>query len=177
MNVLALATMQDGITAVWTLPASPLASAPMARVPGGDTVAADALVNGCKGDAKSWQDWAGELAEDSPYLGSFSIEDVPDPMDAQAALGYLRRQVFARLAGADTSVTQPPLQLTTQGTGTKEPHNDPSVMYEDDGGKPGDNCGECYMSEIVSGVMHCSMVQDPITAHGRCRRYVPKPVP
>jgi hypothetical protein len=125
-------------------------------------------VNGCKGDGKSWQDWADQLAEDSPYLGTFSVEEAPDPMDAQQVLGYLRGQAFLKLAGLDEA--PPPLKLTTAGTGTKQPHS--AVNYHAPSDEPGKRCITCFMFD--GG--HCTLVEDPIYSDGICERWIPVPV-
>jgi hypothetical protein len=176
VEVLALATPQAGISRVWVFPDNPALLPSSAGVPGLDTTTANALVSTCKGVAKPWLDWAAELAEDSPYLGTFTVMDVPDPLDAQGALDWLRRQAFEALAGAPAAPAPPPLQLSTMGTGTKQPHS--AVHYHEPSDEPGKSCNggvpqtkPCYMWE--GG--HCAMVADPVSPDGICERWIPVP--
>lgn len=90
-------TAQDGPAQVWLLPATDGEPPASATIPG--DIGPGALVfPQYKGSAVSWQDWADELSE-SPWLGDYSIQLVPDGMTAGAALAYVRDQYLERAAG------------------------------------------------------------------------------
>ena len=96
---------RDGPVQVWLIPISGDSTEPptTAAIPGLDDPGTLAFTK-YKGEAVPWLDWAQELA-DSPWLGDWSIQEVPDtdalgqPMAAQGALGYVRMHMLERNLG------------------------------------------------------------------------------
>jgi hypothetical protein len=90
MNVLVFRN-RHGAAAVWLLPDGDDQDAPESAVlptefPDYRTQNMDS-----KGSEQSWQDWAEYLAS-QPLLGNWSVQELPDGMDADQALAVVRRQ-------------------------------------------------------------------------------------
>lgn len=88
---------QDGPAQVWLLPVADGELPASAAIPG--DIGPGALVfPKYKGSAISWRDWADELSE-SPWLGDYTIQLVPDGITPEAALSYVRDRYLERAAG------------------------------------------------------------------------------
>ena len=55
-----------------------------------------------KGEHTTWEQWAQHLAEALPYVGRWTVEDVPDGLDAHQVLGYVREQAQAAALGGSS---------------------------------------------------------------------------
>jgi hypothetical protein len=90
VNVLVLRN-RVGAAIVWLLPADNRDDAPdMATLPGpyGNDPRAQNMTS--KGSAQSWGGWAQYLAS-QPLLGNWAVQELPDGLDADEALAWVRR--------------------------------------------------------------------------------------
>jgi hypothetical protein len=71
-----------------------------ARIPYGVPPGVESALR-AKGEKPTWPQWGEHLASHLPYAGRWTVEDVPDGMDAHAALGHVREKAIAQ--GLDSS--------------------------------------------------------------------------
>jgi hypothetical protein len=80
-----------GAAAAWLLPDTSSDDAPdMAVLPGPYSNDPRIQNMATKGSAQSWQDWAAYLAS-QPLLGNWAVQELPDGLDADEALAWVRR--------------------------------------------------------------------------------------